>query len=136
MVSGRKFNKPDVLFVGMTAPKQEKWSAEHKDKLDANVICSIGALYDFNPGTLKRPGGNCVKLGLEWFVRLLKEPKRLRKRYIYYGPTFLYIILKQKDKRYFRPESNRYRLEISHDNCGLPPTKKGQIFAIACLSLK
>ena len=88
--------KPDVLFIGMTAPKQEKWSAEHKHKLDANVICSIGAVFDFYAGTVKRPGGIWVKLGLEWFMRLLKEPKRLKKRYIYYGPSFLYVILKQK----------------------------------------
>ena len=98
--------KPDVLFIGLTAPKQEKWSAEHKHKLDANVICSIGAVFDFYAGTVKRPGDIWVNLGLEWFVRLLKEPKRLRKRYIYYGPSFLYAILKQKINNIFGRKTN------------------------------
>lgn len=97
--------KPDVLFIGMTAPKQEKWSAEHKHKLDVNVICSIGAVFDFYAGTVKRPSGIWVNLGLEWFVRLLREPKRLRKRYIYYGPSFLYLILKQKMSDIFGPKT-------------------------------
>ena len=88
--------KPDVLFVGMTAPKQEKWANEHKNELDVNVICAIGAVFDFYAGTVTRPGKVWVNLGLEWFVRLLKEPKRMRMRYLYYGPVFVQSILKDK----------------------------------------
>ena len=88
--------KPDVLFVGMTAPKQEKWVHEHKGEVDAKVICSIGAVFDFYAGTVKRPGQIWISLGLEWFVRLLHEPRHTWKRYIYYGPIFVYKILKQK----------------------------------------
>ena len=92
---------PDVLFVGMTAPKQEKWSYLLKDKLDANVICSIGAVFDFYAGTIKRPGKIWINLGLEWFIRLVNEPKRMSKRYLYYGVPFIYMIIKNKTRNIF-----------------------------------
>lgn len=79
---------PDVLFVGMTAPKQEKWSYAHKDQLNVKVICSIGAVFDFYAGTVDRPGKIWRSFGLEWFGRLIKEPKRMSKRYLFYGVVF------------------------------------------------
>ncbi|OAQ42046.1 N-acetylglucosaminyldiphospho-UDP N-acetyl-beta-D-mannosaminyltransferase [Pedobacter psychrophilus] len=88
--------KPDVLFVGMTAPKQEKWATEHKSKIDAQLICTIGAVFDFYAGTVKRPSKIWINLGLEWLGRLLKEPKRMWRRYLYYGPVFILDILKLK----------------------------------------
>jgi N-acetylglucosaminyldiphosphoundecaprenol N-acetyl-beta-D-mannosaminyltransferase len=88
--------KPDVLFVGMTAPKQEKWACAHKEELDAKFICSIGAVFDFFAGTVQRPSQFWINLGLEWFVRLCKEPKRMWKRYIYYGPIFAWALIKEK----------------------------------------
>lgn len=93
--------RPDVLFVGMTAPKQEKWTFEHKKSLDASIICSIGAVFDFYAGTVKRPGKMWVNSGLEWFIRLVKEPKRMSKRYLFYGPIFIYYIVKEKLKLRF-----------------------------------
>ncbi|SHM19361.1 WecB/TagA/CpsF family glycosyltransferase [Flavobacterium saccharophilum] len=89
---------PDVLFVGMTAPKQEKWSYKHKNMLDAKIICSIGAVFDFYAGTIIRPNKFWVDLSLEWFIRLLKEPKRMWRRYLYFGPVFIKLILKEKFK--------------------------------------
>jgi N-acetylglucosaminyldiphosphoundecaprenol N-acetyl-beta-D-mannosaminyltransferase len=88
--------KPDVLFVGMTAPKQEKWSYLHKDQLDTKVICPIGAVFDFYAETIKRPSQFWISLGLEWFIRLIKEPKRMAKRYLYYGPVFVWELVKVK----------------------------------------
>ncbi|MRX63328.1 WecB/TagA/CpsF family glycosyltransferase [Maribacter sp. RZ05] len=88
---------PDVLFIGMTAPKQEKWSLEHKDSLNVKgPICAIGAVFDFYAGTVKRPGKVWRDLGLEWLGRLLKEPKRMWKRYIYNGAVFGGYLLKEK----------------------------------------
>lgn len=80
----------------MTAPKQEKWSHAHKDRLHANVICSIGAVFDFYAGTVDRPGKIWIDLGLEWLGRLFKEPKRMWRRYIYYGFVFLYYLIREK----------------------------------------
>jgi N-acetylglucosaminyldiphosphoundecaprenol N-acetyl-beta-D-mannosaminyltransferase len=91
--------QPDVLFVGMTAPKQEKWGYANKKKLDANTICAIGAVFDFYAGTVERPGQFWINLQLEWFIRLVKEPKRMWRRYLYYGPFFLYLLLKVMLKR-------------------------------------
>ena len=88
--------KPDVLFIGMTAPKQEKWANEQKGKIDAKLICSVGAVFDFFAGTVKRPADIWINMGLEWFVRLCKEPKRMWRRYLYYGPIFIYILMKEK----------------------------------------
>lgn len=88
--------QPDVLFVGMTAPKQEKWSYRHFKELDAKVVCSIGAVFDFYAGTVERPGRTWQKLGLEWMGRLIKEPKRMYKRYINYGFVFMGYLIKEK----------------------------------------
>jgi N-acetylglucosaminyldiphosphoundecaprenol N-acetyl-beta-D-mannosaminyltransferase len=90
--------KPDVLFVGMTAPKQEKWTFEHKNELDAKIICSIGAVFDFYAGTVERPGQFWIDAGLEWLVRLINEPNHMWKRYLFYGPVFVFIVLKEKVK--------------------------------------
>lgn len=87
---------PDILFVGMTAPKQEKWTFEHHDKLQATVICSIGAVFDFYAGTVKRPHPFWIKIGLEWFVRFIKEPKRLAERNLVSMPKFLWDVIKAK----------------------------------------
>lgn len=87
---------PDVLFVGMTAPKQEKWSHTHFAQLNANVICSIGAVFDFYAGTVQRPNEKWQNLGLEWLGRLFKEPKRMWQRYLRYGGVFCYYLLREK----------------------------------------
>jgi N-acetylglucosaminyldiphosphoundecaprenol N-acetyl-beta-D-mannosaminyltransferase len=86
--------KPDVVFVGMTAPKQEKWAYAHKKELDTKMICCIGAVFDFYAGTVIRPNAVWIGLGLEWLGRLVKEPKRMWKRYLLYGPVFLWHIAK------------------------------------------
>ncbi len=90
--------KPDVLFVGMTAPKQEKWANSYKVQLDTKIICTIGAVFDFYAGTVERPSPFWINLKLEWFIRLVKEPKRMWKRYLYYGPIFIGFILKERLK--------------------------------------
>ncbi|MBK0380697.1 WecB/TagA/CpsF family glycosyltransferase [Mucilaginibacter segetis] len=87
---------PDVLFVGMTAPKQEKWVYAHKHRLNVKVICSIGAVFDFYSETVRRPGKFWINMGLEWFIRLVREPIHLWKRYILYGPVFIYHVYKEK----------------------------------------
>ncbi len=99
MITAVNAFQPDVLFVGMTAPKQEKWSFQHKAALDAKIICSIGAVFDFYAGTVVRPHPFWIQLRMEWFIRLIKEPKRMWKRYLYYGPVFIKLILREKFNR-------------------------------------
>lgn len=88
--------KPDVLFIGMTAPKQEKWAFENKDELDVGHICSIGAVFDFYARTIERAPEKWQKNGLEWLYRLIKEPKRMWKRYIIGNTLFICYIVKEK----------------------------------------
>jgi N-acetylglucosaminyldiphosphoundecaprenol N-acetyl-beta-D-mannosaminyltransferase len=94
----RKINgfQPDVLFIGMTAPKQEKWGAAHMDDLNVKHICCIGAVFDFYAETCKRAPKWIIKMGLEWLHRLISEPRRLWKRYILGNPKFIALILKEK----------------------------------------
>jgi len=87
-----QFN-PDVLFIGMTAPKQEKWLYEHQDKLNFKVASSIGAVFDFYAETVHRPSPLWIKLHLEWFLRFLLEPKRLWRRNFISTPKFLFDLL-------------------------------------------
>lgn len=88
---------PDVLFVGMTAPKQEKWLHQHKDILNYKVATSIGAVFDFYAGNTKRPHIIFQKMHLEWLGRLLQEPRRLWKRNLSI-PLFLFELLLHKLK--------------------------------------
>ncbi len=88
--------KPDILFVGMTAPKQEKWVEHYKNYLSPTVITSIGAVFDFYAGTVKRSSPFWINLGLEWLPRLIKEPKRLWKRNFISTPLFLLNLSKAK----------------------------------------
>ena len=81
--------KPDVLFIGMTAPKQEKWLHQHKDRLEFTISSCIGAVFDFYAGTVERPSDFWVNIHLEWLPRLLKEPKRLWRRNLVSTPLFL-----------------------------------------------
>ncbi|MGB5966190.1 MAG: WecB/TagA/CpsF family glycosyltransferase [Sulfurimonadaceae bacterium] len=90
--------EPDVLFVGMTAPKQEKWVYQHKEVLNANIICSIGAVFDFYAGTVKRSSPFWVEKNLEWLPRLIHEPKRLWKRNFISTPLFLLDVMLYKFK--------------------------------------
>jgi len=88
--------EPDVLFVGMTAPKQEKWAYKHFSKLKVGHLCCIGAVFDFYAGTIRRAPDWMIKIGLEWFYRLIKEPRRMWRRYLIGNVQFSYYILKEK----------------------------------------
>jgi len=94
---------PDVLFIGMTAPKQEKWLHEHKNILNFKIASCVGAVFNFYAGTVIRPSPFWINLHLEWLPRLIKEPKRLWKRNFISTPLFLedIILHKLKIKRFF-----------------------------------
>ena len=96
MTSAVNMTKPDVLFVGMTAPKQEKWVYKNKDSLKVKTICSIGAVFDFYSGNVKRPSSLWISLGLEWLPRFIKEPKRLFRRNMISTPKFIFLVLMSK----------------------------------------
>jgi N-acetylglucosaminyldiphosphoundecaprenol N-acetyl-beta-D-mannosaminyltransferase len=85
---------PDLLWIGMTAPKQEKWTYSHWEEL--NIHChvgTIGAVFDFFAGTVERAPMWWQRHGLEWLYRLLKEPKRMWRRYIIGNALFLFNVI-------------------------------------------
>ena len=87
---------PDLLWIGMTAPKQEKWAYQHWDELNIHCHCgTIGAVFDFYAGTLKRAPLSWQRNSLEWLHRLLMEPRRMWRRYIIGAAKFLYYISKE-----------------------------------------
>ncbi len=88
--------RPDVLFIGMTAPKQEKWAYRHFSQLNAGHVDCIGAVFDFYAGTVKRAPQWIINMGLEWFYRLVKEPRRMWRRYIIGNTKFVYFIILEK----------------------------------------
>ena len=92
--------KPDLLWIGMTAPKQEKWTYRHWQELDINChVGTIGAVFDFFAGTAQRAPLWWQEHGLEWLYRLIKEPRRMWRRYVIGNPLFIWNILKEKYDR-------------------------------------
>ena len=88
---------PDLLWIGMTAPKQEKWTYQHWNEL--NIHChvgTIGAVFDFYAGTAKRAPQWWQDHSLEWLYRLLKEPKRMWRRYVLGNPLFVWNVVKER----------------------------------------
>ena len=84
---------PDLLWIGMTAPKQEKWTYQHWDEL--NIHChvgTIGAVFDFYAGTAQRAPKWWQEHGLEWLYRLCMEPRRMWRRYVIGNPLFLWNV--------------------------------------------
>lgn len=99
MIDAVNNTSPDVLWVGMTAPKQEKWIYQNRNKLAVPFIGAIGAVFDFYAGTKKRSSPFWQKLGMEWLPRFLKEPSRLCERNLKSTPIFLWWVMKQKLKQ-------------------------------------
>jgi N-acetylglucosaminyldiphosphoundecaprenol N-acetyl-beta-D-mannosaminyltransferase len=80
--------RPDILWVGLSTPKQEKFMAEFLPKLDVTLMIGVGAAFDFHSGRVKQAPRWMQRSGLEWFYRLCQEPRRLTKRYLKNNPLF------------------------------------------------
>lgn len=88
---------PDLLWIGMTAPKQEKWTYAHWGELDIHChVGTIGAVFDFYAGTAQRAPRWWQRHSLEWLYRLMKEPKRMWRRYVIGNPLFVFYMMKEK----------------------------------------
>lgn len=87
---------PDILWVGLSTPKQEKFMAEFLPKLDVTLMIGVGAAFDFHSGRVKQAPRWMQRSGLEWLYRLCREPRRLAKRYGRNNPRFLWKFLGQQ----------------------------------------
>ncbi len=101
---------PDVVWVGLSTPKQERWMAEHHGRIAASVMVGVGAAFDFHAGRKKQAPHWMRRNGLEWFFRFLQEPRRLWRRYLLNNPRFVALVLMQT----FR--LRRWRLPAVYSN--------------------
>ena len=96
MVDAVNVARPDLLWVGMTAPKQETWVSAHRSELDVKFIGPVGAVFDFFTGNVPRSSPWFLDHGLEWLPRLLRQPGRLWRRNFVSSPAFLLRVLRQR----------------------------------------
>jgi len=85
----------ELVFVGLGCPKQERWMADHRERLAAPVLLGVGAAFDFLTGRVSQAPRWMMRCGLEWLYRLLQEPRRLWRRYLILNPLFVGHVLLQ-----------------------------------------
>jgi len=87
--------KPDIVWTGLGAPKQNLWVAQHREMLNAPVLAAVGAAFDFHTGRTPQAPAWMQRNGLEWLFRFIKEPRRLALRYLVNNPIFIILTLLQ-----------------------------------------
>jgi N-acetylglucosaminyldiphosphoundecaprenol N-acetyl-beta-D-mannosaminyltransferase len=99
MVKAVNSAAPDVLWVGLSAPKQEKFIFENRARLNVKFVAAVGAVFDFYAGNVRRNADSWfVRHGLEWLPRLMQEPRRLWRRMFVSAPVFVWHVVKKKVK--------------------------------------
>lgn len=100
---------PDIVWVGLSAPKQERWMARMRDKLEAPILIGVGAAFDFHAGNIPQAPKRMQQAGLEWLFRLAAEPRRLWRRYFRVVPMYLYLLALQRLgwRRFPLPQGDR-----------------------------
>ena len=86
----------DVVWVGLSTPKQEYWMARHRARLQAPVLCGVGAAFDFHAGLVRQAPPQLQRMGLEWAFRMAMEPRRLAARYLRNNPAFVAMLIAEK----------------------------------------
>jgi N-acetylglucosaminyldiphosphoundecaprenol N-acetyl-beta-D-mannosaminyltransferase len=86
---------PDILWVGLSTPKQERWMSTHIGRLRVPVVIGVGAAFDFHAGLKRQAPRWMQRSGLEWLFRLLTEPRRLWRRYLINNPVFVLHVVRQ-----------------------------------------
>ncbi len=88
-------SRADIVWVGMSTPKQERWMAAHLGRIDAPVMIGCGAAFDFHAGLKPQAPRWMMRCGLEWLFRMLSEPRRLGPRYLTNNPMFVMLLIRQ-----------------------------------------
>jgi N-acetylglucosaminyldiphosphoundecaprenol N-acetyl-beta-D-mannosaminyltransferase len=100
--------QPDILWIGLSTPKQELWMAKHVGRINAPVMVGVGAAFDFLAGTKRQAPIWMQRNGLEWLFRLCSEPHRLWRRYAYIVPGFSILAVGELLRRAMRPRSEAH----------------------------
>jgi N-acetylglucosaminyldiphosphoundecaprenol N-acetyl-beta-D-mannosaminyltransferase len=85
--------RPDIMWIGLSTPKQERFMAAHLERLETLLMIGVGAAFDFHAGRVPQAPRWMQRAGLEWFYRLCREPRRLGPRYLKNNPRFLYCLM-------------------------------------------
>jgi len=93
---------PDVMWIGLSTPKQERFMAEHLQSLNVNVMIGVGAAFDIHTGRIKDAPQWIKNIGMQWLHRLTQERKRLWRRYLANNPKFIWMIVLQISRSWFR----------------------------------
>jgi N-acetylglucosaminyldiphosphoundecaprenol N-acetyl-beta-D-mannosaminyltransferase len=96
MIGAINAAQPDVLWVGMTAPKQETWIRRVRSRIDVRFVAAIGAVFDFYVGKIQRSPPVFQRFGLEWLPRLVQEPRRLWRRTLVSAPVFVWNVARER----------------------------------------
>lgn len=117
---------PDIVWVGLSTPKQERWMDDFRSRLDAPVLIGVGAVFDFFTGGIRRAPSWMQKTGLEWLFRLGQEPRRLWRRYLRNNPRFLLKVL-GRPPRLVTPEPERgaFVVVVGPDGAGKTSVAEG-----------
>lgn len=91
--------RPDILLVGMGMPTQERWLHDHRDRLDAHVLLTGGAVFDYASGRVRRAPRWMIDAQMEWMYRFVQDPRRLFGRYVVGNPTFLARVVRSRFTR-------------------------------------
>jgi N-acetylglucosaminyldiphosphoundecaprenol N-acetyl-beta-D-mannosaminyltransferase len=84
--------KPEIIWVGLSTPKQEYWMRDHAEEFPGSTLIGVGAAFDFYAGSVQRAPVWMQRSGLEWFYRLCSEPRRLWRRYLLLAPKFVLLL--------------------------------------------
>jgi N-acetylglucosaminyldiphosphoundecaprenol N-acetyl-beta-D-mannosaminyltransferase len=103
---------PDIVWVGLGTPKQERWMAAHIGRLSAPVLIGVGAAFDFHAGAKRQAPRWMQRCGLEWSFRLMTEPRRLGKRYLVNNPLFVWRIALQLWRTTRRPRVQPQQVKV------------------------
>jgi N-acetylglucosaminyldiphosphoundecaprenol N-acetyl-beta-D-mannosaminyltransferase len=98
---------PDLVWIGLSTPKQERWMAAHVGRLTAPVLLGVGAAFDIHAGTLRQAPPWLQRSGLEWAYRLYREPRRLWRRYFSNNPRFVIGIMRRRPRLLASPIGER-----------------------------
>jgi N-acetylglucosaminyldiphosphoundecaprenol N-acetyl-beta-D-mannosaminyltransferase len=102
--------KPDVVFVCLGTPKQEKWIARNRDRLSVPVSLGVGSALDIIAGQVRQPPRWMTEVGLEWLAKLFQEPKRLWRRYLLESPPFFMMVAQQRMRARRAPDSMTHHI--------------------------
>lgn len=100
-------SRPDILWVSLTAPKQDYWICELRDQLHACITIGVGGAFEVTAGIIPRAPEWMQKSGLEWLYRLIKEPKRMYRRYLIEAPLFIPLVFSQWFRQQFQKQADQ-----------------------------